>query len=107
MDTTAHDPASPPGGMARAAAADDPPVLGPLLRALRLEAGLSQAELAERAGLSVRAIADLEQGRRRSPYPQTVRQLADGLGLSADEAGRLRRAAQQHPRRGARDGGPP
>jgi transcriptional regulator with XRE-family HTH domain len=53
--------------------------------ALRLEASLSQAELAERAGLSARAIADLEQGRRRSPYPQTIRQLAHGLSLTAHD----------------------
>jgi predicted ATPase/DNA-binding CsgD family transcriptional regulator/DNA-binding XRE family transcriptional regulator len=54
------------------------------LRQLRTEAGLSQEELAERAGLSRRGIADLERGARRSPYPATVRRLADAFGLNAD-----------------------
>jgi transcriptional regulator with XRE-family HTH domain len=39
-----------------------------LLQQYRQAAGLSQEELAERAGLSARGIADLERGVRRSPY---------------------------------------
>ena len=37
--------------------------LGDLLRRYRKAAGLTQEELAERAGLSVRAIANIERGR--------------------------------------------
>jgi DNA-binding CsgD family transcriptional regulator/transcriptional regulator with XRE-family HTH domain/tetratricopeptide (TPR) repeat protein len=44
-------------------------------------AGFSQHELAERAGLSQRAISDLERGERRSPHPATVRRLARALDL--------------------------
>ena len=52
-----------------------------------MAAGLSQEALAERAGLSARAISDLERGARRAPYRETVRLLADALGLSdADRA---------------------
>jgi predicted ATPase/DNA-binding CsgD family transcriptional regulator/transcriptional regulator with XRE-family HTH domain len=69
-----------------------------LLRQHRLAAGVSQAALAERAGLSLRGISDLERGARRSPYPDTVRRLADALHVSdSDRAGLLmagRRAAQ-------------
>ncbi|MGE3798195.1 MAG: helix-turn-helix domain-containing protein, partial [Thermomicrobiales bacterium] len=59
--------------------------LGDLIRRYRLSAGLSQEDLAERAGLSVRGISDLERGRRLSPHMETLRLLSDGLGL-ADEA---------------------
>src|SRR5918993_333652 len=56
---------------------------GPLLRRLRLVAGLSQEELAERSGLSGRGISALETGYRATPRPETVRLLADALGLDA------------------------
>ncbi|MDF3043242.1 MAG: hypothetical protein K0Q71_5948, partial [Thermomicrobiales bacterium] len=56
---------------------------GPLLRRLRLVAGLSQEELAERSGLSARGISALETGYRATPRPETVRLLADALGLDA------------------------
>src|SRR3712207_152412 len=52
---------------------------------LRDAAGLTQEELAERAGLTAKGISDLERGRRRHPYPHTVRSLADALDLSEDE----------------------
>jgi predicted ATPase/transcriptional regulator with XRE-family HTH domain len=52
-----------------------------LLRTYRTAAGLSQDELAERAGLSRRGISDLERGTRRKPYPETIRRLADALDL--------------------------
>ncbi|HEY3873196.1 MAG TPA: helix-turn-helix transcriptional regulator [Actinocrinis sp.] len=62
---------------------DDTAAFGPRLRAFRVEARLSQQELAERSGLSVRAISDLEGGRTRRPYQHSVERLADALGLSA------------------------
>ncbi|MBV9599634.1 MAG: XRE family transcriptional regulator, partial [Chloroflexi bacterium] len=68
---------------------------GVLLQRLRLEAGFSQEELAERAGLSRRGIADLERGARRSPRPSTVRRLSLGLGL--DEGGRATLLAGARP----------
>ena len=62
-----------------------PLTFGQLLRRYRATVGLTQEELAERAGLSGRGIADLERGARAAPYPQTVRRLADALGLSQEE----------------------
>src|SRR5580692_7939279 len=59
---------------------------GEWLRQQRVAAGLTQEDLAERSGVSVRAIADLERGRTRKPYPSSVRALARALGLP-DEAG--------------------
>lgn len=57
---------------------------GDLLLRHRLTAGLSQEELAERAGLSRRGISDLERGARR-PHPGTARRLADALELGAED----------------------
>ncbi len=54
---------------------------GEWLRQHRLAAGLSQEELAERAGLSARGISDLERGIRRKPQRETVRLLAEALKL--------------------------
>jgi predicted ATPase/transcriptional regulator with XRE-family HTH domain len=67
-----------------------------LLRRYRLQAGLAQEALAERAGLSREAISLLERGRRR-PYPATVRQLADALGLAPAERTALMARASAAP----------
>ena len=48
---------------------------GDLLRQHRLAAGLTQEELADRAGLSVRGLSDLERGARRAPRRETVQLL--------------------------------
>lgn len=66
---------------------------GERLRQLRVRAGLSQAALAERAGLAAAAVAALERGVRRSPYPQTFGALADALNLTPDERAALADAA--------------
>lgn len=58
---------------------------GALLRSLREAVGLTQEELAFRAGLSPNAIGSLERGVRRRPQPHTVRSLSDALGLSDEE----------------------
>ena len=54
---------------------------GALLRRYREAAGLSQEELAERAGLTVSAIGALERGERKRPYPHTLQLLARALDL--------------------------
>src|SRR5487761_521225 len=56
---------------------------GDWLRRQRVAAGLTQEDLAERSGVSVRAIADIERGRTRKPYPSSVRSLVRALGLPA------------------------
>ena len=62
---------------------------GVRLRRLRETAGLTQEELAERAGLTARGISDLERGARNRPYPHTVRSLADALELPEHERSSL------------------
>ena len=53
------------------------------LRARRQELGLTQKELANAAGLGVRAIAYLESG-QRYPTADTARKLAEALNTSVD-----------------------
>ena len=57
---------------------------GSLLRQYRRAAGLTQEALADRSGLSVRAIRGLERGEGHSPRPDTVDLLARALGLSGE-----------------------
>jgi transcriptional regulator with XRE-family HTH domain len=66
---------------------------GTVLRSMRLAAGLSQAGLAERAGLSEKAVGALERGDRTTPRPATVVLLADALGASPADRERLLAAA--------------
>ena len=51
------------------------------LAAARLAAGLTQEELAERAGISVRAISDIERGRVTRPRRRSLEVIADALNL--------------------------
>ncbi len=59
----------------------DAAAFGARLSACRRFAELSQEELAERSGLSIRAVGNLERGQTRWPYPESVRRLAEALGL--------------------------
>ena len=65
---------------------------GSLVRKYRREAGLTQRELAAKAGLSVAALRDFEQSRRR-PRPHSLAALGSALGLDPDQAAALARAA--------------
>lgn len=56
-----------------------------VLRAARQAAGLSQEELAERSGLSVRNISNIERGRVTRPRRSSLDALADALPLGADQ----------------------
>lgn len=55
------------------------------IRAAREAAGLTQAELAQRAGVTERTVSRTEHG-RHAPSPDTVRGLCEALGLDAAEA---------------------
>ena len=72
-----------------------PPVgFADALRRLRAEARLTQEELAIAAGLSSRAISDLERGMVRSPHKDTVRLLADALRLAGQPWAEFEAAAR-------------
>jgi tetratricopeptide (TPR) repeat protein/transcriptional regulator with XRE-family HTH domain len=70
---------------------------GRLLRGYRLAAGLTQEELAERAGLSIRAVSDMERGRTARPYARSVRLLATALALDDAARGQLITAMTARP----------
>ena len=67
-------------------AEDRPLSFAGLLRRLRTGARLTQEELAEAAGISTRAVSDLERGVNRTAHKDTALLLADALGLA--ETGR-------------------
>ena len=56
-----------------------------LLRRLRAEAGLTQEELAEAAGLSPRSVSDLERGISRTARKDTAVLLAGALSLTGPQ----------------------
>jgi predicted ATPase/transcriptional regulator with XRE-family HTH domain len=56
-----------------------------LLRQHRVDAALTQEELAERAGLSRNAISALERGERSRPQRATIDLLSTALNLAGDE----------------------
>src|SRR4051812_36424845 len=60
-------------------------MFGETVRAQRRRLGLTQEELAEKTGVSVRSIHNLEAGRIAAPRPATVRLLADAFGLTAGD----------------------
>ena len=74
--------------------AGGPGTFGERLRRHRIAAGLMQEALAERSGLSVRGIADLERGVRRLPRVDTIRRLAEALVLAPDDRAALVAAGQ-------------
>lgn len=55
------------------------------MRGRRLAAGLTQVDLATRAGIGVRTVRDLERGRSSRPQRSTVDLIADALGLGDAE----------------------
>jgi len=65
-----------------------------LLRQLRAQAGLTQEELAEAAGLSQRAVSDLERGINRTARKDTALLLAGALGLAEPVRGLFVAAAR-------------
>lgn len=67
---------------------------GTVLKRFRIEASLSQEDLAERSGLSVRGISDLERGARTSPRLETVRLIAGALDLTSENRSVLLAAAR-------------
>jgi predicted ATPase/DNA-binding XRE family transcriptional regulator len=80
--------ASPPASLS----AVDTVELAALLKTFRVQAGLSQQALADRALISVQAISALERGYRKAPYQVTLERIADALDLSQEARARLARS---------------
>ena len=71
------------GGEDRDAVTDE--TLGLALKKLRAAAGMTQEELADRAGISARTVSDVERGLRTFVQGDTARRLAAALGMSEQE----------------------
>ena len=61
------------------------PALGERLRGLRLAANVTIEALADRSGLSDRAISDIERGVSEAPQHRTIAAIAEALGLDEEE----------------------
>ncbi|HUR02618.1 MAG TPA: tetratricopeptide repeat protein [Nonomuraea sp.] len=72
--------------------------LGDYLLAHRKRAGITQQELASRAGVSIRTLRDIEQGVVQRPHARSVRKLAKAAGLSVAELDTLQAADQTRTR---------
>jgi predicted ATPase/DNA-binding XRE family transcriptional regulator len=68
--------------------------LARMLRRNRDALGLTQEELAERAGISSRAVSDIERGRRRLIYRDTAKRLTKALQLGPEESAEFEAAAR-------------
>jgi transcriptional regulator with XRE-family HTH domain len=66
---------------------------GSVLRSYRTTLGLTQEQLADRSGLSVRAIRNLEIGRTERPQRQSVTLLATAMRLTEPDHATLLAAA--------------
>src|SRR5215472_13734429 len=93
-----------------AAAADGRGEFGELVRSQRIATGLTQEELAERSGLGVRTISDIERGRIGRPHRRSVELLCGALGLAVPGAETMAHPAPggitaSEPGRGAVAGG--
>ncbi len=66
-----------------------------MLSTYRKRAWLTQEQLAERAGLSVRTVSNLEADRVRRPHGESLRRLADALGLTDEERRTLQMGGDQ------------
>ena len=72
---------------------------GDVVRRRRIAAGLTQEQLAEQTGMSVRAIADIERGRTTCPRRSSVKLLVQTLRLTdsdGDQLTAVARRAGQH-----------
>ncbi|HEU4425102.1 MAG TPA: helix-turn-helix transcriptional regulator, partial [Pilimelia sp.] len=58
---------------------------GDLLRTYRVGTGLTQQDLADKSGVSVRALSNLERGRARAAQRRSAEALADALGLVGEQ----------------------
>jgi tetratricopeptide (TPR) repeat protein/transcriptional regulator with XRE-family HTH domain len=68
---------------------------GDLVRSIRHRTGLTQEELAEASGVSVRAIVDLERGQVRRPRSGTVQRIADACQLTGPVRTQFELAARE------------
>lgn len=77
-------------------------MFGQLLLRHRRAAGMTQEDLAEASGVSVRALRDLERGRAQAAQRRSAEALADALGLGGQERDQFLSTARDGRRRSPR-----
>jgi transcriptional regulator with XRE-family HTH domain len=77
-------------------ASPDPSALGRAVRAIRLERGITQEQLANNTGLQQTWISHIERGRRNPSWSNVVR-LAEGLGVEVWELAKRAEALAEEP----------
>jgi tetratricopeptide (TPR) repeat protein/transcriptional regulator with XRE-family HTH domain len=77
--------------------ADPPGEFASMLRELRTRARLTQQDLADAAGVSLRTVSDLERGVAATPQKETVRLLGDALSLIGPEREQFETVARGRP----------
>ncbi|MET7971453.1 BTAD domain-containing putative transcriptional regulator [Micromonospora sp. NPDC005305] len=80
--------------------------LAELLRNARVGRGLTQAGLADQAGVSIGVVRDLEQGRSGRPRGRSLQALADALGLHHEDRTRIKQLARPPQRESVNATGP-
>jgi tetratricopeptide (TPR) repeat protein/transcriptional regulator with XRE-family HTH domain len=70
-------------------------MFGDIVRRHRRRLGLSQQELADKSGVTIRGLRKIESGQTAAPRPVTVRLLADAFGLTSRDRDQFCAAA--HP----------
>jgi transcriptional regulator with XRE-family HTH domain len=58
--------------------------IGTTVKRLRIASGMTQQDLAVKAGLSIAAVSQIEQGTNNDPRATTLRKLAAALGVTVD-----------------------
>lgn len=59
--------------------------VGDRVRRIRKDRGLSQAEVARRAGMNAASLNRIEKGSVKDPQPRTIRDLAQALNVSEND----------------------
>lgn len=81
----------------------DEKVIGRAVRQVRTDAGLTQADLAEKAGLAFETVSRVESG-REPPSLRTAMSLSEALNVSLDViVGRVRPAVESNTERPSRE----
>jgi transcriptional regulator with XRE-family HTH domain len=62
-----------------------PASVGERVKRLRKRAGMTQQELAGKAGISLSNLAQIEQGQKTDPRISTVTALAEALGVDVNQ----------------------
>jgi len=59
--------------------------LGSFIKDLRVKRDMNLVQLSEKSGISTAQISRIENGKRKTPRPETLKQLADSLEIPHEQ----------------------